>query len=206
MSSSPPLGQLFELYLQKADFKFSAAHFVSHGGVRERLHGHNYAVSLAVRGRAAPPGAADDDGCLVDFGELKRAMRAVCAELDERFLCPLHSRSVRVRVREAEARVELFTIVGSGDGTESEGAGATDCCTGEVRGQGESGALLFSFPLGDCSLLPLANSTAEELSVLIAGRVEQQLGRARLRERRVESLTVGVAETAGQEARYTLVL
>ena len=34
-----------ELFLAKADFKFAAAHFCSHGvgGARERLHGHNYA-------------------------------------------------------------------------------------------------------------------------------------------------------------------
>jgi hypothetical protein len=67
----------------------------------------------------------------------------------------------------------------------------------------EDGAA-FSMPLGDCAVLPLANTTVEELCALLACRVRDRLGAARLRARRVESLTIGVAEAAGQEARFTV--
>ncbi len=63
---------------------------------------------------------------------------------------------------------------------------------------------LFSLPRGDCLLLPLANTTVEELSVYVAERVVETAGRKRLAERRVQSLTVGVMESPGQEARYTV--
>ena len=61
----------------------------------------------------------------------------------------------------------------------------------------------FSFPLGDCVLLPLKNSTVEELSAYVAQRIVKSVG-ARLLECGVHSLTCGVAELDGQEARSTL--
>ena len=61
---------MFNLTCAKENFKFSAAHFVAHGGTREKLHGHNYRLSVSLRG--ASPGA---DGCVMDFGELKTAVR-----------------------------------------------------------------------------------------------------------------------------------
>jgi 6-pyruvoyl-tetrahydropterin synthase len=39
---------------------------------RERLHGHNYRVSLWARGTIG------EDGCVMDFAELKAGVRAVC--------------------------------------------------------------------------------------------------------------------------------
>lgn len=41
-------------------------------GGRERLHGHNYQVSVWLRG------VVGDDGYVVDFGELKKVIRALC--------------------------------------------------------------------------------------------------------------------------------
>ena len=170
--------QVFEISLSKSDFRFAAAHFTSHDGGRERLHGHNYQVSVVLRGRAAAPGdAGAGDGKLVDFGEAKRAVRSACAELHERFLCPLRSRDVAASV--ARGQLELRV--------------AAD-------------ASFFSLPLRDCALLPLANSTVEELSVHLALRVAALVGLERLRERRVDSLALAVAETPGQEARFRLEL
>ena len=50
-------------------FKFNAAHFVAFPGFRERLHGHNYAVAVRLRGAVS-----DADGYVLDFGDIK-----VCA-------------------------------------------------------------------------------------------------------------------------------
>lgn len=80
------------LNLDKADIGFSAAHFSIVGGRAERLHGHNYRVLLQAHG------VVGADGTMVDFGVLKRALRDVCAQLEERTLLPLHSDRVSVRV------------------------------------------------------------------------------------------------------------
>jgi len=64
----------------------------------------------------------------------------------------------------------------------------------------------FSLPKDDVLCLPLANSTVEELSSYLAARIVEGLGIARLRERGVTSITVGVTETPGQESRFTLLI
>lgn len=91
--------------LARADLGFSAAHFSVVGGVSERLHGHNYRVSLRASG---PIGA---DGAVVDFRLLKAAIRAECSALDERMLIPVEcdaldveSHDDAVEVHEGERR------------------------------------------------------------------------------------------------------
>jgi hypothetical protein len=64
----------------------------------------------------------------------------------------------------------------------------------------------FSLPREDVLCLPLANSTVEELSVYLTSRIVEGLGRPRLSECGIYSVTVGVTETPGQECRYTLSL
>jgi 6-pyruvoyltetrahydropterin/6-carboxytetrahydropterin synthase len=87
------------LELARGDIGFSAAHFSIHQGRSERLHGHNYRVSLRARG------TVDGEGTVVDFSALKGALRALCAELDERMLVP--TRSPHVRVEETNDGVTL---------------------------------------------------------------------------------------------------
>jgi 6-pyruvoyltetrahydropterin/6-carboxytetrahydropterin synthase len=58
--------------------EFAAAHFLrDYHGKCERLHGHNYTVLAHVRGSSL-----DSGGMLVDFTELKGALRTVCDALD----------------------------------------------------------------------------------------------------------------------------
>ena len=74
----------FRLELGKEDFKFSCAHFtLFSGGSAEPLHGHNYRVRVEVEGERLDP-----LGMLVDFAAVKRAVRELCARLDERVLLP----------------------------------------------------------------------------------------------------------------------
>jgi 6-pyruvoyltetrahydropterin/6-carboxytetrahydropterin synthase len=40
----------FEVYVSKEDFKFNCSHFIAFEGFRERLHGHNYRISIKVTG------------------------------------------------------------------------------------------------------------------------------------------------------------
>ena len=96
-------------------------------------------------------------------------------ELDEKFLCPMASTTCLPTV--LEKQVELRVV---GDGT------------------------FFSLPRGDVLCLPLANTTVEELSMYLAQRIVAGLGRGRLGECGIHSVTVGVTETPGQECRYTV--
>ncbi len=74
----------YRLTLAKQDFKFAAAHFtLLGGGVAEPLHGHNYRVRVEIAGDTL-----DADGLLVEAAPVKQAIRALCAELDDRVLVP----------------------------------------------------------------------------------------------------------------------
>jgi 6-pyruvoyltetrahydropterin/6-carboxytetrahydropterin synthase len=80
------------LELSRADAGFSAAHFSTIGGRSERLHGHNYRVSMRAHGVVAV------DGTVVDFKTLKDAIREECDRFDERTLIPTLSDVVSVDV------------------------------------------------------------------------------------------------------------
>jgi len=70
------------MYYVRVEADFAAAHFLSHyEGKCERLHGHNYKVRAFARAPELGPG-----GMLLDFGELKGALRAVLANLDHSLL------------------------------------------------------------------------------------------------------------------------
>jgi len=82
----------FRVHVAKDYLKFSAAHFIAYKGFRERLHGHNYRVSVEVEGTSLGP-----EGYLLDFGLLKRIARNVCRTLDEKIVIPMHSDCLRIR-------------------------------------------------------------------------------------------------------------
>jgi 6-pyruvoyltetrahydropterin/6-carboxytetrahydropterin synthase len=70
------------MYLVRVEADFSAAHFLAHyRGKCERLHGHNYKVRAWARGSDLNSG-----GMLLDFGELKSALRSVLEGLDHSLL------------------------------------------------------------------------------------------------------------------------
>jgi len=70
---------MFELTVRD---EFSAAHQLrGYRGSCENLHGHNWRVEVAVRGEEL-----DETGLLIDFRELKAALREVLSELDHRHL------------------------------------------------------------------------------------------------------------------------
>jgi 6-pyruvoyl-tetrahydropterin synthase len=82
----------FEVFLNSADFKFYCAHFIIHKGFREKLHGHNYQVSIRLTGSDQ----LGSDGYLIDFGEVKKLMRSICREINEYFICPMKSQHMKV--------------------------------------------------------------------------------------------------------------
>lgn len=120
----------WEVFVGKADFKFNCAHFIAFPGFRERLHGHNYSATVSLIGGES----IGNDGYLIDFGEVKAAMKEICKSINEYFICPMKSRDLKI--------------------TEVDSQLCLEC---------EDGAK-FSFPKADCAMLPLYHSSAEELA------------------------------------------
>ena len=70
---------MFEVTVQQT---FAAGHALrNYHGKCENVHGHNYRVEVMIQGDQL-----DATGLLVDFTEVKRAMREVIEYLDHRFI------------------------------------------------------------------------------------------------------------------------
>jgi len=62
--------------------RFAAAHRLTMVGTKcENLHGHNWKIEVYVKGKSI-----DAAGVLVDFGVIKRHVRALMETLDHKFL------------------------------------------------------------------------------------------------------------------------
>ena len=128
------------IVVARAEHKFSCAHMtVFPDGRKERLHGHNYTVSVALD--LAEVGFEH----LIDFGAIKRAIAAECAEWRERTLLAGESpRMERLERRGGELEVVL--------------CGAR-----------------YVFPEGDVLVLPIDNTTTEALAELWVDRLRARL-------------------------------
>ncbi len=80
----------YRVRVERNKLKFAAAHMATFGGDMEPLHGHNYAVSIEVTGALA------DDAWVVDFSTLKTLGKAICDELDHKFLLQMNSRLLEI--------------------------------------------------------------------------------------------------------------
>ncbi|OJF76744.1 MAG: 6-carboxytetrahydropterin synthase QueD [Treponema sp. CETP13] len=66
------------MFQVRVEADFAAAHFLKdYHGKCENLHGHNYKVYVHAQGENL-----DEGGMLLDFTQLKKALRAVCKQLD----------------------------------------------------------------------------------------------------------------------------
>ena len=119
----------------------------------------------------------DCSGYVVDFGEVKKAMRRICHELDEHFLLPSRNPYLKVAIG-ARGNVEIEANDGSH----------------------------FSFPEKDVIVLPICNVSVEELAQHICHRFVAAVTAQELRRHSIVAVTVGVAETANQEARFSVVV
>jgi 6-pyruvoyltetrahydropterin/6-carboxytetrahydropterin synthase len=105
-----PSAQLTRIEIGKEYLSFSAGHFTIFSATeRENLHGHNFQV------RCAATASVGADGLAFDYGVLKRVLKALCDELDERVLLPERSPHLRlereggwVTARFAEERIPFL--------------------------------------------------------------------------------------------------
>jgi len=129
----------YQVFVSKDYFKFNAAHFMAYPGFRERLHGHNYRVSVRIEGRLG------SEGYVVDFGDIKKAAKRICEEMDERLIVPMNSDVLRIE--QVDGQVRIVT----------------------------EDAARFSIPESDCVLLPIAHSSAEELATYVCRRLVREI-------------------------------
>ncbi|MGK2966030.1 MAG: 6-pyruvoyl trahydropterin synthase family protein [Tepidiformaceae bacterium] len=123
---------------------FAAAHMATFRGTCEPLHGHNYMVMVDLEGELTA------DSWVWDFGELKAATKAICDDLDHKFLLQRESRFLTIAEHATEWEVSF------------------------------PGAGRYIFPKSDVAVLPIDNTTAERLSEYIAGRLTEAIRAAGL--------------------------
>jgi 6-pyruvoyltetrahydropterin/6-carboxytetrahydropterin synthase len=129
------------IVVSRAEHKFSCAHMtVFPDGRKERLHGHNYAVSVAI-----DLGAIGFEQ-LIDFGAIKRAVSAECAEWRERTL--IAGKSPRLERLSREAGELEMVLCGK----------------------------RYVLPEEDALVLPVDNTTTEALAELWVERLVARLG------------------------------
>lgn len=130
--------QQCSIRIDKEDIKFSAGHFTLFAdGARERLHGHNFKVAAVISTRVTAHGMA------FDYNIIKRALRALCEELDEYVLVPTQAPALTINLV-GRSVVILF-------------------------GEDE-----FRLPADDVRLLPIRNTTVEELAAYLLNRLAGQ--------------------------------
>lgn len=90
------------IHIRNQYLKFSAAHFTVFSATqRERLHGHNFAVTADITT------AVGDDGLCFDYNIMKTLLRGLCDSLDEYVLMPEHSPYLTIRTDKNHVHVHF---------------------------------------------------------------------------------------------------
>ena len=199
----------FEVFVSSDTFKFNAAHFVAFQNYRERLHGHNYNVSVKLIGGHRNKACSNidlgssmstslhtpilgADGYLIDFTIVKQVTRQICKELNEHFLCPLYSDVL-----------DISTITKPQyNSTSTETSSTASETTEYIQIECTMDHTKFTFPKNDCVLLPIVHATAEELAIYIYCQIINQITSEYLLLRNIHTMEVTVAEAPTQQATF----
>lgn len=159
LANSAP--RLSTIELNKEALNFSIAHFtIFNATEREDLHGHNYQLEC----KATAPLA--DTGLLFDYAILKKMLRAMCDEIDEKMILPSQSPHLKIEH-------------------------GNDYTYGIFNGE------RIPFLPRDLIILPIANSTVEELSHYFLDRV---LNHPDLADAGIVELNIKILSSPGQGA------
>ncbi len=94
--------RLARIEVAKQAMNFSAAHFTIFSATeREDLHGHNFQVACQI----TEP--VDDSGLMFDYAIIKKQIRALCDEIDEKMLLPALSPHLKI-IEEDSYTVAVF--------------------------------------------------------------------------------------------------
>ena len=87
--------------IERNTLRFAAAHFATFEGRCEPLHGHNYDVSVELEGELT------EDAWLIDFSALKSMTRALCQELNHKFLLQRDSKVLKIDEGESNWKIRF---------------------------------------------------------------------------------------------------
>lgn len=115
-----------------------------------------------------------DDECLfvVDFSILKKVVRALVDEIDHKVLLPTRNAKLAFRDEGKQRLVDYF------------------------------GEHTYTFPVEDCAMMPIENTTAEMIAQYFAHRTRDAL--AAMGVRNLTAIEMEVEESFGQSATYRL--
>jgi len=85
------MARRLELDGWSSGIRFSACHLIPGHEKCGRIHGHSYAVHIRIIG------SPNDDHIIADFGEIKKALRDICDELDHKMLVPTKNRYIKIK-------------------------------------------------------------------------------------------------------------
>ena len=163
------MSQRSTIRVARQTLEFASGHFtIFDADHRERLHGHNFAASFELEG------VVGADGLLANYSALRKIMREITQELDERFLLPANS--PHLTIREVESG-------------------------GDRRIEAVFAGKAIPFLAEDVLILPVTNVSLEELSRLICERFVSRAGIAS--DASMQRLTVRVSSKPGQDASFT---
>lgn len=164
--------------LSKETFKFSSTHFTLFSeSTAERLHGHNYQVSVECELKNV-----DSMGMGFEFNELKPLIKSLSSKWDERVLLP--KLSPLLKIREELVRKTPHYVVDFSSPT---------------------GDRSYRFPKDEVLLLETVNVTSEELARLFAQLLARKWkSKGGALADRIKSLSVTIEETRGQSAAYIM--
>ncbi|HEY7683856.1 MAG TPA: 6-carboxytetrahydropterin synthase [Gemmatimonadales bacterium] len=117
-----------------------------------------------------------DNECsfVVDFSILKKAVRKLVDEIDHKVLLPLKNPKLAFRDHQQHRHVDYF------------------------------GEHTYTFPVVDCAMVPIENTTAEMLAQYFAHRTREELGTMGIRN--LTAIELEVEESFGQSATYRLAI
>lgn len=159
------------LHLAKQNFKFSSAHFlIFDKKSAEMLHGHNYQVKVDMV-FSEKAQAYSERGYHVDFAKLKNIIKKQCDLWDEKVLLPENNEDMKYRLSVDKKNYEI-----------------------NFRDR------FYSLPKNEVIWLPVTNTSVENLSLIFAQQLFQQL-----QQFSIVKVRVGIEETRGQVACSTVV-
>ena len=91
----------YRLKINREDFNFSAAHIFINNNKIERLHGHNYHITVEVEGNL------NNDFYLIDFRKIKKIIKDICKSLNHRTLIPKLNPMIKISHSEEYVRLEI---------------------------------------------------------------------------------------------------
>jgi len=82
------------------DLNFSAAHFLMRHPKCERIHGHNYRVTIEIES-----GELNSQQMIVDFMDVRNIAREICQKMDHHILIPTKAEGIEIKETGKEMEV-----------------------------------------------------------------------------------------------------